>query len=245
MKNKMTSLLALIFLALSAQAFAEKNTLTTEQENKLSDIVTMLENHPALIPGLHQSLSAYLSQQQQFDAVLKENHAYLYDNPAHPQFGGKDAELVIINFTDYSCPFCKKLDPVLHEVAKNNPPVRVVNILVPLKEMHGLLPDVNSATLAINVWNHDRDNYLDVHQLLLKKPSAHDLRSVKRVAKETGTDRFAENDAQTGEMLEKNYQLFSQLGLRGTPAMIIGDQVVPGYLPEDKLQAIIDQHLEN
>lgn len=243
MKKKLIPIMALVMALFSTQALAQKAALATGDKEKLSEIVTMLEQHPSLIAGLHQSLTAYLSQQQQFDAVLQDNHDYLYNNPDHPQFGGKDAELVIINFSDYSCPFCKRLDPVLHEIAMKNAAVRVVNVLVPLKEMHGLLPDINSASLAINVWKNDRENFLDVHQLLLKKPSAHDLRSVKRVAKETGTDKFAENNSETHAMLEKNYQLFNQLGLRGTPAMIINDQVVPGYLPEEKLQAIIDQHL--
>ncbi len=41
----------------------------------------------------------------------------------------------------------------------------------------------------------------------------------------------------------KNYKTFVALGLRGTPAMFIGDELIPGYVPYDKLEQVIKKNM--
>ncbi|WP_157490714.1 DsbA family protein [Enterovibrio coralii] len=245
MKKITVAIMASLSLWAATNAFAENVTLNTIEQSQLNEIVTMLEGNPELIPNLHQGIKAYIDQQQQVDQVLAQNHDYLYNNPKHPQFGSANPKLTIVNFTDYSCPFCKKLDPVLHQAALAYPDVKVVNVLVPLIEMRNPLSDKNSAAFAINVWNQDRDKFYDVNETLIKKPSAHDNRSVTNVAKKFGIEASLQTSEETQKMIEKNYQLFTELGLRGTPAMIIGDHIVPGYVPMEELKKLIDQALQS
>ena len=50
--------------------------------------------------------------------------------------------------------------------------------------------------------------------------------------------------AETSDISDKlnlNYQLAQALGLQGTPAFIIGDQVIRGYLPVEDMQAAVEQ----
>ncbi|PKF49602.1 DsbA family protein [Enterovibrio nigricans] len=241
MKKITIAIMASLSLFAATNTYA--NALNNTQQSQLNDIVSMLEGNPELIPNLHQGITGYLTQQNQIDQILVQNHDYLYNNPKHPQFGSSNPKLTIINFTDYSCPFCKKLDPVLHQVALSYPDVRVVNVLVPLIEMRNALSDKNSAAFAINVWNQNKDKFFDVNETLIKKPGAHDNRSVINVAKKFDTENSLKTSEETQDMIEKNYQLFNQLGMRGTPAMIIGDQIVPGYLPFEELSKRIDSLL--
>ncbi|MCV5928048.1 thioredoxin domain-containing protein, partial [Escherichia coli] len=60
-----------------------------------------------------------------------------------------------------------------------------------------------------------------------------------------GTEAQLVDDKETKALLDKNYQYFTQLGLRGTPALIINDQIIPGYVPFDELEKVIDQELAN
>ncbi|MDD1783317.1 DsbA family protein [Enterovibrio sp. ZSDZ35] len=243
MKKLTIAIVASLSLWAATNAFANDVTLSNTEQSQLDDIVTMLKGNPELIPNLHQGIKGYITQQTQIDQVLVQNHDYLYNNPKHPQFGAVNPKLTIINFTDYSCPFCKKLDPVLHQAALSYPDVRVVNVLVPLIEMRNPLSDKNSAAFAINVWNQDRDKFFDVNETLIKKPSAHDNRSVTNVAKKFNTEASLKSSEETQKIIEKNYQLFNELGLRGTPAMVIGDQIVPGYVPMEELKKLIDNAL--
>lgn len=141
-------------------------------------------------------------------------------------------------------PFCKRLEGELVKVGKEYPQIKVLNLNVSFKEQYEK-NGYNSASYALNVWQNQRDKYEQVHALLVKKPGAHDARSLKQIAKKTGTEAQLVDDKETKALLDKNYQYFTQLGLRGTPALIINDQIIPGYVPFDELEKVIDQELAN
>jgi protein-disulfide isomerase len=69
-----------------------------------------LEQNPEVIEGLYQNLTPYIENQGSISTTLKQHHDYLYNNPMHPYFGSKSPKLSTINFTDYNCPYCKRLE---------------------------------------------------------------------------------------------------------------------------------------
>lgn len=117
--------------------------------------------------------------------------------------------------------------------------IRVVNIYVPLKQQDVKGLGTSSAEFALNVWQQNRDAYEQVHQLLVKRPQMHDKTSLSRIAKHTGTEGSLTRQDETRAMIDKNYQMFSELGLRGTPAMIMGTEIIPGYMPIEQLRPIV------
>ncbi|MGT0149410.1 hypothetical protein ACT691_05900 [Vibrio metschnikovii] len=46
--------------------------------------------------NLHSTLRMYEQQANRFEQVLKDNQAYLYNNPDHPSFGAQDPELTLV-----------------------------------------------------------------------------------------------------------------------------------------------------
>ncbi|EPX6947705.1 DsbA family protein [Vibrio alginolyticus] len=233
------TLLALTMAIVSAVSFASEKTA----EQKLEEVNQILKDNPQILDSLHQNLQEYIAYQQSFGDTLKEVRQYLSDGK-HSSFGAENPELTIINVTDYSCPFCKRLEGELVKVGKEYPQVKVLNLNVSFKEQYEK-NGYNSASYALNVWQNQRDKYEQVHELLVKKPGAHDARSLNQIAKKTGTEAQLFDDKETKALLDKNYQYFTQLGLRGTPALIINDQVIPGYVPFDELEKVIDQELTN
>ncbi|MBY7831487.1 DsbA family protein [Vibrio fluvialis] len=228
-------ILVLLIVAGSAQA-----QLNAGQVQQLDEINTMLKNNPQLIENLYATLLRYEQQQTRFDRVLSENQQYLYFNPDHPSFGADKPALTIVFFTDYSCPWCKKLDPVLRQLSEKYPQIKVVSVLVPLKE---LAAESNSASFALNVWHTAPDKFTQVESLLVAKPGAHNPMSLVQVAKKTNTLNAVNAQPKSAAQIEENYLLFSELGMRGTPAMLIGDDVIPGYLPLEQLEELIKAKL--
>ena len=47
------------------------------------------------------------------------------------------------------------------------------------------------------------------------------------------------NAPEVAQVLERNQRLAEELAITGTPAFIIDDNVIPGYLPADGLMAAI------
>ncbi|MEZ9901320.1 DsbA family protein [Vibrio breoganii] len=234
-KNLFISLFASLLVFVAP---VNANQDTTSQ--KIQDIADMLQSHPELVDSLHGNLQAYIEQQGQLKVALTQNHDYLYNNDLQPSIGNKEAPITLVVFTDYSCPWCKKFDPELYKLVENNPDtVRVINLYVPLKEQSS----VNSASFALNVWREKRSSYEEVHQLMVAKPGAHNLNSISKVAKNTDTTALMNASMKSDELINKNLELFRALGMRGTPAMLIGDEMVSGYLDYDKLQAIVDDKL--
>ena len=62
-----------------------------------------------------------------------EAETLLFHNPATPRLGAGDAALTVVVFTDYNCPYCKRLDPLLEQLVERNPQVAVAFKLLPFK----------------------------------------------------------------------------------------------------------------
>ncbi|GEK14413.1 DsbA family protein [Aliivibrio fischeri] len=208
------------------------------QAEKIEDINKMLEGNPAIIDSLHESLAMYIAQQSKYEQTLADNHDYMYNNPNHPWFGAENPKLTIVVLTDFSCPWCKKLDPVLMQLLEEHPDdLKVINIYVPLKE--GSNP-ANSATFALRVWKESPEKFNKISETLLSKPGVHNSRSIMKVAKANDAEKYVSTVQETQDMVAKNYQLFTDLGVRGTPAMLIDGQLLPGYLPYEKLAPMVE-----
>lgn len=186
----------------------------------------------------------YLNQEQQRMAAMNKHHDWLYKNPSHSAFGAEEPALTIVNFTDYNCPFCKRLDSVLHQLTKENLKLKVINIYVPLQQREVAGLDTNSAEFALNVWKNKPDSYAEVHDYLIAKSGRHDKSSLERVAKVTSTESELKTNDNVKKITTMNYQAFSELGFGGTPAMIIGDEIINGYVPLDKLKPIVEAELK-
>lgn len=239
-KTKVNRRVTLSLMVALAFAFSPLSFAKTQQQ-KIDEINQMLQDNPSLIDPLYDNLHAYFTQEKQFQKVLSDNHDYIYNNPDLPWFGASDPKLTIVVLTDFSCPWCKKLDPVVHRIAKEHPEeIKVINILVPLKEMS---LTTNSTTFALNVWKGQRDKFDAVNKMLISKPGLHDARSIMTVAKANNVEQYVAEDAVSTQMAQRNYQLFNDLGVRGTPAILIGDQLIPGYIPYEQLSPMIEKIL--
>lgn len=236
-----TSLALSIFVA----PFTIAENLTETQQTQLNEISALLKQNPEVIEGLHENLTQYIDGQSSIETTLKDNHDFLYNNPMHPSVGSETPKLTIINFTDYNCPYCKRLESGLVAMVDKYPELRVINIYLPFQQR--MIPglDTNTAWYALNVWENDRTNFAEVHRLMMAKPSRHDSKSIFKIAEMTGTKDELSATPSKKILVDKNEQVFRDLGLRGTPSLIIGDEIIPGFIPEQQLEKLIKSQLES
>lgn len=223
--------------------FVSAENISATQQKQLTEITSLLEQNPEIIEGLHQNLNLYVENQGSISKTLKQSYDYLYNNPMHSYFGSEEPKLTVINFTDYNCPYCKRLESGLIEMIKKYPDLRVINISLSFQQQ--MIPglDTNTAWYALNVWENDRANFAEVHRLLMAKPSRHDKKSILKIAELTGTEAALVPNDMKKQLVEKNGKVFSQLGLRGTPSLIIGDDIIPGFIPQEELDKLIKAQL--
>ena len=215
--------------------------LSPQQEQQLEEINTFLKDNPETIAGLHTSLQQYLASKEQAEKAQADSQEWLYNNPAHPVMGNPESKNIIINFTDYNCPYCKRLEKALGQLVEEEKDLKVINVYVSFKQQKLDKIETNSALYAMNVWQQKPKAYTEVHDLLVAKSGLHTTRSLEAVAKRTGTEELLKSTPDLDSALASNHQIFSALGLTGTPTMIINGQFLPGYMPYDKLKDVVDQ----
>lgn len=215
--------------------------LSPQQEQQLKEINAFLKDNPETIAGLHTSLQQYLASKEQAEKAQADSQEWLYNNPAHPIMGNPESKNIIINFTDYNCPYCKRLEKALGQLVEEEKDLKVINVYVSFKQQKLDKIETNSALYAMNVWQQKPETYTEVHDLLVAKSGLHTTRSLEAVAKRTDTEELLKSTPDLDSALASNHQIFSALGLTGTPTMIINGQFLPGYMPYDKLKDVVDQ----
>lgn len=228
--------LLLVGLLSVSNAFAQD--LSPQQEQELATVEQLLRENPQLITNIHRGLQRYLQQQSKQQDAATDHQAWLYETAAHPVLGDQDAPHKIVVFTDYNCPFCKKLEPGLHRLIEEYPSIQIVNIFVPLRQQQVDGLKTNSALYGLNLWRNDPAAFFKAHKLMMKKSGMHSADSLQSVAQVTSTEAFLSPSNESEAVIRKNMSAFRDLGFRGTPTLIMGEQITPGFIPYKRLEQI-------
>lgn len=170
----------------------------------------------------------------------------LFNQTNDPVAGNVNGKITVVEFFDYQCPHCIDMAPVISDIIKNNPDVRIVFKEFPIR---GPMSEV--AARAAIAANMQGKYYEFSHNLLIvNKPLTQDV--ILGVAKQSGLDvdklqKDMNSDA-VSKQLQQNMKLAQDLKLFGTPAFFIGKTndatkvtYVPGQMDQKQLQAEIDK----
>lgn len=194
----------------------------------------------AFVALLLLSLSTFGFAAPSDDASSDQLAKLLFNDPNSPRTGATSPKLTIVSFTDYNCPYCKQFDPMLEKIVQENPDVQLIVKLLPFKGQSS----VNAAKAALSTWQQAPDKFWTLHQRLMMKKGYHDDASIAAAKVKTGTDSIKTDD-KTMDSLKMNLILAQVLNIQGTPATIIGDQMVAGAIPYDDLEGLVKEQLAN
>lgn len=229
----------------AAPALAQApSPLTPEQRKAVTDLVreTIMKNpeivQEALIELERRNTVAQAEAQR--NAVASEK-ARITDPATSIVIGNPEGDVTLVEFMDYNCGFCKRAMQDVTALTKADPRLKVV-----LKDFPILGPDsVEASRVAIAVKNQlQGQKYFDFHNKLMSTKGRVDGAKALAVAKEAGADvervRKDMEAAPTKASIEDTVALGDRLGLTGTPAFIIGNEIVFGAVGEAALKEKID-----
>ena len=161
-----------------------------------------------------------------------------------PFKGAEKAQVTIVKFEDFECPFCKNVQPALAAVLKQyNGKVRVVHKDLPLEAIH---PQAQLAAEAARCAG-DQNKFWEYHDTLYAKAPKFAADALKAYAKDIGLDTAKFDQCLTSgkhkALVQKDLSEGAQLGLTGTPTFFINGREVSGALPVESFAAIIDEEL--
>jgi len=225
MKNVLFGALAgVTLLAAPAQA----NTLTKPEVEQI--VRDYLLANPEILVEMSSLLRAKQEDQQaESDKALIKAHAkQLYGN-RDPESGNPKGALTIVEFFDYNCGYCKRAYPLGKQLMSEDKDVRYIYKQFPI------LSETSSfaARAALAVQFGQPDKYQAFHeQLYSHKGPLSDKAQVKQAALAAGVDwsklEAGLKDERIDQNLATNRALANALAISGTPAFIIGDQILRG-----------------
>ena len=173
------------------------------------------------------------------EKVLTE--ALVLRDPDIPAIGNLDGDVTIVEYFDYQCPYCRKVDPELRQVVQDDGKVRLV-----LKDWPVLGP-VSVMAARMTLASKYQDKYLQAHEALigvnskLTEPRIRELLSGASLDIDRLNRDLAANTKTIDAILARNNDQAMAFGFRGTPSFIIGKFRVPGVLTMAQFdQAIAD-----
>jgi protein-disulfide isomerase len=144
-----------------------------------------------------------------------------------PVWGNPKGDVTVVEFFDYRCPYCKRSLEGLSQLVKDDPNLRVV-----FKEYPILGPQSVFAS-KVAIASKTQGKYLDMHVALMAHRGQFDKKSVMAIARGQGLDveRLQADMKKPGvnAIIGEARQIGQRLALSGTPAFVIGDEVVPGF----------------
>ena len=158
-----------------------------------------------------------------------------------PTVGNINAKYTIVEFFDYRCGYCAKQAADYANILKSRSDVRIVYLEFPI---FGGISDT-AANIALKVWNDNPELYFSIHNGLMTLGSSMNKENIiellnKNCLQGSKLYNFAETQPHD-KIIQINKQLAKELGLRGTPASIINDTMIPGYVKEEKVIELIDE----
>jgi protein-disulfide isomerase len=170
----------------------------------------------------------------QYAPILAANRAAIETPFASSWKGAPKADVTLVEFFDYACPYCKASNPAVDRLLQQDKGLKVV-----YRELPILGPDsVTAARLSLEASKLGR--FAKFHDALWAagRPAPDTIAAAAQAA---GIAPKPDGDPEVEAELKRNYALAGQLGATGTPVFVIGDRVMNGAVGYDTLrQAIAD-----
>jgi uncharacterized membrane protein/predicted DsbA family dithiol-disulfide isomerase len=151
--------------------------------------------------------------------------------PAQVQQVQERDKLTIVSFTDFECPFCRKLHPVMHQLEARYPgKVKLVRKMMPLESHLGADP---AARAFLCTPEAHREAVAD--KLYAATPEQLTAQGAAALAVSVGADadtvKVCMKSPETKAKIDADKKLFEELGGRGLPFTFVGKRVVLGFNP--------------
>jgi len=161
----------------------------------------------------------------------------LFEDAASPVLGDKNADVILVEFFDYRCPYCKTLSKTIHQIQKQYR-LRVIYKEWPILGMSSQL--AARAALAAG----KQGKYLEFHTKLMQSSFIPTEAYIDDLAVQFDVNRSRlredMNAVETALALRQTSALAAALNLVGTPSLVVGRTIVQGAISRSQLENLIE-----
>jgi len=160
-----------------------------------------------------------------------------------PAIGPKHAKVTIVEWSDFQCPFCSRVEPTLKQIQETyKDDVRIVWRNEPLPFHPNALPAAKAAMAAAK-----QGKFWQMHErMFAHQPELSDAK-YEEWAREIGVDvarwKADKESPAIAEAIQRDNNYGQQVGANGTPSFFINGKYLAGALPFDSFKTIIDEQI--
>lgn len=234
--------LAASMAATSAFAF-DINALSTEDRAAFGDAVRayLLENPDVIVEAINVLETRQQEAQAQADVNLVAQYAdALFDDGFSWVGGNPDGDIVLVEFMDYRCGYCRRAHPEVLDLIANDGNIKLVVKEFPILGEASMI----SSRFAIATKHVAGDEaYSQVHEALIAFTGDPSDVALRRIADELGLDadpilEKMDSDDVTSEIATTR-ALAQALQINGTPTFVLHDELLRGFVPADQMADIV------
>jgi protein-disulfide isomerase len=176
---------------------------------------------------------------QDIRLVTVDGQKQMLAQPGTEPAGARNPDVIIVEYFDYNCPYCKKLVPTLNDLLAQDPKIGVVYKDWPIL---GAVSAYAAASALAAGW---QGKYLVAHDALMNGPRLASNDQVDSILQSAGVnmDTLAKDRASHASeivaLLKRNDQEAHALSLKGTPGLVVGRQLVDGIADLSELKQLI------
>jgi len=241
MRSLLAALATCLVLAVAgARADTPPPSFTPAQRAEIVQIVRdAMKADPTILRDAVEALQADEASVKEAAARLAigQAGASLTRAPGDPVAGNPDGDVTVVEFYDLRCPYCRKMLPVVADLLRADPKIRLIYKDIPILGPASVLGA--KAVLAAQ----QQGGYQKLHDLIMAGPPSITEQSLRADAGRAGLDwdRLQHDmaDAAIAKRISDNLDLAHALGIDGTPAYVIGARLLPGAVDLAELQAAV------
>lgn len=223
-------------------AIPQKGSAINSKEDIEVIVYDFIKANPQVIITSLQDM-----QKREFEDTLKQAKILIKEkkddlqgknHEIAPYAGNKDGDIVIVTFLDYRCGYCKKSSEDLVKLIKQDPNVKVVFKEYPvLGEFSKKL-----AKTALAVYLYDPSKYFEFHNIIMSVRDPNE-QFIQDTLKKMNIDHIKIKalleDKRIDQELDSVAQLAKEIGVRGTPAFIVDEELIPGAIDFNNMIELI------
>jgi len=208
-----------------------------------SDLPEIPPGHCLALLRDQDQLVAALRQREALSVPLSDDSWRALSAGQPPGFGAADAGVVVVQFSDFQCPFCAEAADTIHRLKQDyGTRIRFVFRQFPLS-FH---PDARAAAQA-SLAAHDQGKFWEFHDLMFANQEALGRDALLEHARKLGLDvaafRTALEGGSTAQRVEEDLRLGQTVQVQGTPTLFVDKQRIADPLDYARVSEAVDRAL--
>ena len=220
------------FLILILLSYNHSNS--QDIDNKIEEF--LLNNPEVILQSLKNYEERMLDEGKEKNKNLIKNNKDMIFNSKNGLYSGNvNPEKIIVEFLDYNCSYCKRSHQDIKKLLKKHPEIKVIYKNFPILSEQSLI----LAKMALVIAKESNKKFNDFHDKLLKIKGFIDNKKIKKILLQLDYDlEKMKNEIGKPNIIaevERDIELARMFDLKGTPAFLIKDEVIFGYIDHEEI----------